>query len=178
MNRKLIGLGIILILVSVGLSGCNEKESDVNDDNEKELNEQEEEQEEEEEKYSEFVEWKEETDDWLEMKYSQVLDSGGDEDFDDALYYANQVRENLDLYINECRDFYLVGTLDSARDEYIDYLNELDYAYKEFEFAIENWDIGFVLNGNQHWDKGLEFRISAYTYLDNCNQYIEDWKNE
>ena len=161
--KKITILLIVLMVISVGfLSGCNEADLK--------------EEEEEEEKYSEFVEWEDETSYFFDSKYVQLMGSLMEDDYDGALYYCNQVRSNLDYYISECRDFYLLGILDKARDEYVDYLTLLDDAYIHYEYAVENWEIGFNLSGNQHWDMAEDYRFQAISHQTNCTKYISDWK--
>lgn len=168
--KKIVTLLIILIIIIVGfLSGCNK--TDLKKEEEQEENQ-------EEEKYSEFVEWVNETNNWLDIKYIQLEDSIPEENWDDCLFYCNQVRNTLDFYISECRDFYVLGTLDLARDEYVDYLTILDDAYIHYEFAFENYEIGFISNGNEHWEIGEEYHYQANQHKTNCSQYIRDWYEE
>jgi len=156
---------IALMVISVGiLSGCNE--TDLNDEKKEEKKQ---------EKYSEFVEWVDDTNNWIDSKYLQIADSIQEENWDDALYYCNQVRNNLDGYISEGRDFYVLGILDLARDEFVDSLTLLDDAYIHYEYAVENWEIGFDTSGTQHWNMADEYQIQANNHKLNCSKYISDW---
>jgi len=158
MKKQILIFGVAVLLISVGLSGCQEK---VGTDTEGV-------------KRNEFTTWQYNTSNWLKQMDSQVLDSFFDREWDDCLYYCGKILQTIPLYRMECRDFFLTGILDDARDEFTKYLSILNDAYLEYELAYGYYKIGDNRSGNLHMDIALDYDYQIH--LNNCNENISEWR--
>ncbi|VVB62225.1 Uncharacterised protein [uncultured archaeon] len=131
------------------------------------------------EKHSEFVNWSEEK--FNEMAnqiqyFYEIVKTGN---WSNVLYHVSLIQDTIDNYTKQANDFTLDdGVLDSARNEYIGWLNELKLAYERWESAAENFIAGDTETGTSQAQVAQILMEATKTYVDNYKQDISAWRNE
>jgi hypothetical protein len=163
---KKIGIILIaLLIMSAGfITGCIQRPQQVEENGEKQ---------------NEFVDWSEEkfneTASQIEHSY-EIYKKGN---WSNTLYHFSIIQDTIDNYTKQANDFTLEeGVLDSARDDFITWLNALKVVYDKWESAVKNFIDGNIIAGNSQFDEAQILMKDTKIYVDNYKRYISEWRNE
>lgn len=168
---KKIGILLItLILINLAfITGCTEQR-EKNNENDTEPNTN--------QKYNEFVNWSLSASLWLGAELKLIESYWENESWDDCLSAISQAKSDVGTYTNQALFFDLQGPLDSARNEYIKWLNAYKQIYEEWETAIQYFKVGDNVTGNAYAQEGQNLLENSKTYADNVGRYITEWRDK
>jgi hypothetical protein len=131
------------------------------------------------EKHSEFVNWSEEKFNEMAGQIEHFYEIVKIGNWSNVLYHTSLIQDTIDNYTKQANDFTLEdGVLDSARDEYIGWLNALKKAYDRWESAAQNFLDGDTETGTSQAEVAQILMEGTKTYVDNYKQDISEWRNE
>jgi hypothetical protein len=166
MNKKILAIVSTILIVSISLSGCNEQTTTNNEEVLAKL-----------EVVEGYLASVIEIRDWIQYNTQQWIDSYNIFEWDDAYYYCIDVLDNIDSVKDENRAFVFYDELDDARDEFTDYLDNIDFAYEYYKETISIGGNGYYDIAEEYYEQGQEYWDIALIYLDDClailNDYIE-----
>ena len=160
---KKIGLLLIaLLIINVGfIIGCIQRPQQA------------------EEKHNEFVEWSEEkfneTASRIEHSY-EIYKTGN---WSNTLYHFSIIQDKISNDIRQVNNFTLEEeVLNSARNEFMTWLNALKVVYDKWGSAVQNFIDGNIVAGNSQFDEAQILMKDTEVYVNNYKQYISEWRNE
>jgi hypothetical protein len=170
MMKKIGILFIAVMLLSVGIiSGCTQQNGNNNGNNTEPIITP---------KYNEFVHWSINTSAMIEIQLKLLGDRWDDENWSDCRSYISYVKIKIDTYTDQALFFDLQGSLDSARNEFIHWLNAYLQVYDKWELAVQYFIAGDNATGNSYAQEGQTLLENTKIYADNYNRYITEWRNE
>jgi len=162
--KKIPRLFIALMILSLGfITGCTQQNGTSNNYEENTL------------EYNEFINWTTNTFSEMATQFQPIQNSWGS-NWDDCRIYIGQAKRNIDLYINQSRNFSLGSILDSARFWYVEYLNAYKQFYDLWDLAVQDYIAGRIEDGDAHVQEGVDVEEKARTYLANSARDISYWQ--
>jgi len=131
------------------------------------------------EKHSEFVNWSEEKFNETAIQIQHFYEIVKTGNWSNVLYHVLLIQDTIANYTKQANDFTLEdGVLDSARDEYIGWLNALKEAYDKWESAAQNFINGDTETGTSQAELAQILMEGTKYYIDNYKQDISEWRND